>query len=169
VGVTTYTVTFDKQDGSATTSTSVPAGSTVARPADPTRTNYIFGGWYKDEACTTAWNFDTDVVTGNITLYAKWTTASVTGAVETWRSASLQIYPNPFTDAVRIIGAGAVETGSVTSVQIRIINAAGVVVHTQIITGNDETIRLEHLPAGVYFFRLEKDGKAETVKVVRVW
>ena len=46
-------------------------------------------------------------------------------------------------------------------------NAAGVVVHTQMITNPDETIRLEHLPAGVYFFMFEKDGKEKTVKVVK--
>jgi uncharacterized repeat protein (TIGR02543 family) len=30
------------------------------------------GGWYTDIACTTAWNFATDAVTANMTLYAKW-------------------------------------------------------------------------------------------------
>ena len=35
------------------------------------------------------------------------------------------------------------------------------------ITTPDETIRLEHLPAGVYLFMFEKDGKEKTVKVVK--
>jgi len=38
-----------------------------------TRSSYTFGGWYKEAACANAWNFSTDTVTGNITLYAKWT------------------------------------------------------------------------------------------------
>jgi hypothetical protein len=52
-------------------------------------------------------------------------------------------------------------------VQVQVINAAGVAVHTQIITGDDEILHLEHLPSGVYFFRFEKDGKTKTVKVVK--
>jgi hypothetical protein len=43
----------------------------------------------------------------------------------------------------------------------------GGIVHTQQITNADETIRLEHLPAGVYFFTIEKDGKTKTVKVIK--
>jgi hypothetical protein len=53
------------------------------------------------------------------------------------------------------------------NVTLRITNAAGVVVHTQQIANADETIRLEHLPAGVYFFTIEKDGKAKPVKAIK--
>ena len=31
------------------------------------------GGWYKEIDCSTAWDFTNDTVTGNTTLYAKWT------------------------------------------------------------------------------------------------
>ena len=83
----------------------------------------------------------------------------------------LKIYPNPFTGEVRILGAGAVETRHATSVQmqiqIQIFNAAGALVHVQMITGADETINLEHLPAGMYIFRFEKDGYVRTVRVVK--
>ena len=33
---------------------------------------YVFGGWYKDAACTIPWNFDKDKVTENLVLHAKW-------------------------------------------------------------------------------------------------
>jgi len=33
----------------------------------PRADGYIFAGWYKDNALTTAWNFDTDTVTADIT------------------------------------------------------------------------------------------------------
>ncbi len=37
-------------------------------------TGWAFGGWYKEEGCTNAWNFASDVVSGESkTLYAKWT------------------------------------------------------------------------------------------------
>ncbi|MDR1864715.1 MAG: T9SS type A sorting domain-containing protein [Bacteroidales bacterium] len=34
-------------------------------------------------------------------------------------------------------------------------------------TAQDETVHLEGLPAGMYFFRLEKDGKTKTVKGIK--
>lgn len=68
----TFTVTFDAQSGSAVAAQSVTGGGMVTKPADPTREGYTFGGWYKEADCTTAWKFDTDTVTADITLYAKW-------------------------------------------------------------------------------------------------
>ena len=72
--VTTYTVSFDSQGGSAVTSiNSVTTGSSISAPAEPTRTGYTFGGWYKESDCLTPWDFSTDSVTNNVTIYAKWT------------------------------------------------------------------------------------------------
>lgn len=39
---------------------------------DPNRRGYKFGGWYKETACVNKWDFDTDTVTSNTVLYAKW-------------------------------------------------------------------------------------------------
>ena len=67
---TTYTVTFNADGG-----TPVPAeqkvekGKTVEKPTNPTKTGYTFVAWHKDGA---QWNFDTDTVSANITLHAKW-------------------------------------------------------------------------------------------------
>lgn len=69
----TYKVTFNSKGGSAVSEKTVAENSTVKKPGDPKRKGYIFEGWYKESACITAWNFDRDIVTGNITLYAKWT------------------------------------------------------------------------------------------------
>ena len=76
-----YTVTFDlNYAGSpAATTVKVEEGKTVSEPAKPTRTGWEFAGWFKQAAGTTAWNFATDVVTADVTLYAKW--AAVTYAV----------------------------------------------------------------------------------------
>lgn len=68
-----YTVTFDAGDGIETVSQQVSEGDKAARPADPKRDGYTFDGWFKDEACRQAWDFDTDIVTEDITLYAGWT------------------------------------------------------------------------------------------------
>lgn len=67
-----FTLTFDSQGGSATATLTVPGDSIATAPAAPTRKGYTFGGWYKDAECKNAWNFATDKVTGNVTLYAKW-------------------------------------------------------------------------------------------------
>ncbi|WP_088187109.1 fibronectin type III domain-containing protein [Desulfosporosinus sp. FKA] len=87
---TTYTVTFDAQGGSAVSSiTNVTTGATISAPTAPTKAGYTFGGWYKESSCTHAWNFSSDTVTGNITMYAKWT-ANTPPPVWTWYPGELQ-------------------------------------------------------------------------------
>ena len=80
VTVTPRSVTFNLNGyGSCT-----PAAQLVndgSQAADPdyseSVTGYTFGGWYKEAGCTNAWNFASDVVSGeNKTLYAKWTPIS---------------------------------------------------------------------------------------------
>lgn len=70
-----YRVNFDSQGGSAVLPiNNVIAGSVIAtqKPTDPTRGADTFLGWYKEAAGVHKWNFASDVVNGNITLYAKW-------------------------------------------------------------------------------------------------
>ena len=47
-------------------------GGKVIKPADPTKTEHTFEGWFTDENLSHAWNFDNDTVTADTTLYAKW-------------------------------------------------------------------------------------------------
>lgn len=72
------TVTFDSQGGSAVASITVEQGSKITKPTDPTKEGFIFVDWFKDQAGLTAWNFETDAVESNTTLYAKWTTETFT-------------------------------------------------------------------------------------------
>ena len=72
-----YWVTCDANggawsDGSTKKEEAIAVGTTISCPAEPTRNGYEFAGWYKEPECTNAWNFDTETVTENITLYAKW-------------------------------------------------------------------------------------------------
>ena len=70
---TTYTVTFNANGhGTAPAAQTVEEGKTATKPTDPTAAGWIFGGWFKEAACTNAYDFSTPV-TANITLYAKWT------------------------------------------------------------------------------------------------
>lgn len=77
----TYTVSFDSQGGSEVDVQTVEQGDKVTEPTAPTRTDYAFGGWYKESGCSNAWNFTTDIVTENITLYAKWMSIDATLSV----------------------------------------------------------------------------------------
>jgi uncharacterized protein (TIGR02145 family)/uncharacterized repeat protein (TIGR02543 family) len=68
-----YAVTFDSNGGGAVSAQSIEHGGKVMKPKDPVRAGGTFGGWYKEDTYTTAWDFDADTVTSAITLYAKWT------------------------------------------------------------------------------------------------
>ena len=65
-------VDFEANGGSAVASQTIGFGSKVARPDDPTRAGYTFGGWFVDEGCTQAFDFGTPVERP-LTLFAKWT------------------------------------------------------------------------------------------------
>ena len=76
-----YTVSFDMKDhGSAIADiANVPSGSKIGAPLpEPTATDWDFGGWYKETECTNEWNFATDAVSANTTLYAKWSNCAPT-------------------------------------------------------------------------------------------
>ena len=66
------TVSFSTGPGTPIASYTMLDGKRMAKPEDPSANGYTFGGWYKDSACTKAWNFDSDFVIGNTTIYAKW-------------------------------------------------------------------------------------------------
>lgn len=71
-----HRVKFDSKGGSSVDSQTPASGSTVTKPADPTREGYTFAGWYTDAACTKAYDFSA-AVTADMTLYAKWTENAV--------------------------------------------------------------------------------------------
>ena len=66
-----HTLTFDTMGGSTIAPVRVRHGLTVAKPTDPTRFGYWFGGWYTDKTYRTPYNFATPL-TADITIYAKW-------------------------------------------------------------------------------------------------
>lgn len=67
-----YTLTWNANGGTGGTTTQQKYDETVAPPGTaPTRTGYIFDGWYLDKNCTTPLTSGT-LVTGAATFYAKW-------------------------------------------------------------------------------------------------
>ncbi|MDE7384293.1 MAG: InlB B-repeat-containing protein, partial [Anaeroplasmataceae bacterium] len=71
--IPTYTVTFDSQGGTSVDSISLLKGDRLIQFPKPTKTGYVFEGWYTDKACTILWNIE-ETIEKNITLFAKWTT-----------------------------------------------------------------------------------------------
>jgi len=67
-----FTVSFNSNGGGAVASQEILPGEKVTKPADPARSGFTFGGWYTDSTLSDEWNFDSDTVSANMTLYAKW-------------------------------------------------------------------------------------------------
>lgn len=69
-----YVLTFETNGGSTIESVTYRPNDRLAKPEDPTKANYVFGGWYSDAACTKEVSFYTEpqMPKANMTLYAKW-------------------------------------------------------------------------------------------------
>ena len=79
-----YTVTFDANGhGTAPSEQKTSYGGKITEPAAPTAENYYFRGWFKESTCENIWDFDSDIVTANITLYAKWSDCDHSGNTNT--------------------------------------------------------------------------------------
>lgn len=72
--ITHFTVRFETNGGDELAPIeNVLKGTSIPEPPNPVRTDYVFSGWFKDEACTKPWIFSQDTVKWDVTLYAKWT------------------------------------------------------------------------------------------------
>ena len=67
-----YTVKFETNGGTQIADVKVMNGKTVAKPADPTKEDFIFVGWYKDSGYTQPFTFSSDIITADTTIYARW-------------------------------------------------------------------------------------------------
>lgn len=75
-------------------------GTAFYTPTVPSKEGYKFDGWYKDSACTERYDKKGETLTGNITLYGRWTkigTKEVTFTVENgiWNTKSDWYKNNP--------------------------------------------------------------------------
>lgn len=79
--IDTLDITFNSNGGTNVDPQSILPGSTVTRPANPSKasvtndnhtvSSYTFAGWFTNEALTNAFDFATEVTT-DLTLYAKY-------------------------------------------------------------------------------------------------
>lgn len=74
------TVRFDTNGGTPVESVTARYNETIQRPEDPVRDGYHVAGWYSDIDLTQEWDFETDTVKGNMTLYVRWEEGDPAGA-----------------------------------------------------------------------------------------
>jgi uncharacterized repeat protein (TIGR02543 family) len=67
-----YTITFTSNGGSAVNPITQDFGTAVSAPTNPTRSEYIFDGWFTDEALSNLYIFPSIMPSEDITVYAKW-------------------------------------------------------------------------------------------------
>lgn len=70
---TEYNLHFETYDGTEIPDETANWGDVVTKPeVDPVRDGHTFNGWFKDAACTTAWDFEEDFIEGNTIIYSGW-------------------------------------------------------------------------------------------------
>ncbi|MEG0416251.1 MAG: InlB B-repeat-containing protein [Erysipelothrix sp.] len=80
---TRFNVEFDSNGGSLIEGyKNIAGGSLIEKPLDPIRLGYKFIGWSKNIEFDSQWQFDTDPVTSDITLYAKWEKNTIVDPVD---------------------------------------------------------------------------------------
>ena len=157
--INTYTISFNSQGGSAVSDITALYNTKITSPGAPTKTGYNFAGWYKEAECTNAWNFATDLVTNNITLYAKWTGSQT--SVTKVAASNLIMFPNPACEFIKIEGE-KLKT-------ISIYNLFGMI-QKQINLHGEESINinLSNLTTGYYLVKVKtNDGTVSIMKLLK--
>ena len=65
------TISFNTDGGTEIEDQIVTTGNKVTKPANPTKENYGFAGWYEDSTLTTEFDFNTTIDV-SMTIYSKW-------------------------------------------------------------------------------------------------
>lgn len=66
-----FKVKFESNGGSAVATQTVKFGQKASKPADPTKDNAVFDGWFADKALKVSFDFSQEI-TADWTVYAKW-------------------------------------------------------------------------------------------------
>ncbi|GAB6391656.1 MAG: InlB B-repeat-containing protein [Treponematales bacterium] len=166
----TYTVTFNSNGGTAVEAQTVTEGGTATAPAAPTKAAgagfYVgtpaastLAGWYKEAALTTQWDFDTDTVTADITLYAKWTGGAIDTTTQTGTTvidkAVAWLTANAAADTLYtlVLGENIPAQGTVTLNDAAFHDASGVTLTLTTIDAATRSVTIDS--TGGSLFRLE--------------
>ncbi|MCM1557852.1 MAG: InlB B-repeat-containing protein, partial [Anaeroplasma bactoclasticum] len=90
--IETVTIIFNSNGGSNVSNVTVTKGTKLSKPTAPTKDGYRLVGWFKDPngASDQEFNFDEDVVTVGMTLYAVWEISEYKVVFNTSGGSSLQ-------------------------------------------------------------------------------
>jgi len=167
--VSEYAVTFNTVNENGTLTATVDGVAITSGKQIAEGKNIVFKATPNIGYKVKEWKHNNTVVNGidntSYTLSDLSAAATVTAefdkvtGIEDHFVPNLNIYPNPFEEMLHITGA--------ENCTLRVMDVAGAVAHIQKITSADEIIRLKQLLSGVYFFRVEKDGQAKTIKVMK--
>lgn len=78
------TIKFETNGGSEVPDQMLMLGEKISCPEDPTKEGFSLEGWYSDMDLQNRWDFDKDTVSGNMTLYAKWTEEKAEEPAPAW-------------------------------------------------------------------------------------
>jgi len=163
-----YPLTFNTVNGNGTLTATVDGGAIATGAQVQKGKNVVFTAVPNEGFKTKEWklngvavdNTTTAYTLSNLTAIATVTVEfEMATGVENSFADNIQIYPNPFTDALTI-------TGAENSV-LQVMDIAGAKVYNQKIRANNEVIHLKKLSPGVYFFHIEKDKQVKIVKIVK--
>ena len=154
-GIACHTLTF-AGEAIAIPPQSVAHGNHATAPETPERIDYDFAGWFTDNnTFANEWVFETDIVTQDTMLYAKWTPKI---GMEEMKNANIKIYPNPVKEMLQIKNNARIN-------RIEILDLLGKVIYQFNNSGNQ--INVSALPQGIYFVKLETEKETVIQKFVK--
>ena len=152
-----YTVSFNENGhGTAPSTQTVRYEAKASAPSPLAEAGYTFGGWYKEPACTTSWDFANDKVLSDTILYAKWTAVTVP------TPPSYVPAPDPTPSVTPSSPTGIDDFGTISGVSDHMqYKLEGADAWTDVPAG---ATQLTGLPAGTYLIRYK--GYSAYTKVV---
>jgi uncharacterized repeat protein (TIGR01451 family)/uncharacterized repeat protein (TIGR02543 family) len=153
-----FTVTFAGTDVNISSQTIIE-GNHATEPAEPTKTDYDFGGWFTDNnTFLNAWNFANDVVTQDTTLYVKWVPSS---GIENIKFVNgIKIYPNPSEGIFTVSSSEQINSIVVFD------NIGRVVMSLENLNTTEYLVNLSTFSKGMYTLQLISDDYNLLKKVV---
>ncbi|MGN0797690.1 MAG: leucine-rich repeat protein [Christensenellales bacterium] len=86
------TINFNTQGGSSVSSVVLRNGEAFTYPSIPTKSGYVFAGWYDNASCSGSPYSFSNIASTSVTVYAKWIAYSGAGVLNPNSSQSIYVY-----------------------------------------------------------------------------